>query len=80
MKLRFYEQCYNLIEIDEDTFNEYLNTCREADITPFKDDFMDWLSENYYMCDFIDESSSEIEYTLTDKQFNRFLEEFEDND
>jgi len=77
MKLKFYETIMNLIEIDEGTFNEYLDSCKEVEVIPTKDDFIDWITSNFYMSDFIVINEDEIDYSLTDKQFNKYLEEFD---
>lgn len=79
MKLKFYETITNLIEIDEDTFNKYLDSCKEVEIFPTRDDFMDWITSNFYISDFTVVNKDDIDYSLTDKQFNKYLEEF-DND
>ena len=79
MKLKFYETITNLIEIDEDTFNEYLDSCKEVETFPTRDDFIDWITSNFYMSDFIVVNEDETDYSLTNKQFNKYLEEF-DND
>lgn len=76
MKLKFCETVTNVIEIDEDTFNEYLDSCKEVEASPTKDDFIDWITSNFFISEFITEEECDIDYSLTNKQFNKYLEEF----
>ena len=81
MELKFYEIVINSIEIDIDTFREYIDSCKEAEIVPTRDDFMKWLTDNYYLSDFIvNPSDVEIKYTLTNKHFNNYLNNILNND
>ena len=74
--LIFYEEIYSPVVVDEDIFTEYLDNCKKYSTTPSKDDFMDWLTSNYLISDLIDENSQDVDYTLTDKAFNKYLENF----
>jgi len=74
--LIFYEETYSPVVVDEDIITEYLDNCKEHNIIPLRDDFMDWLTSNYLISDLIDENNQDIDYTLTDKVFNKYLENF----
>ena len=78
MKLKFYEIITNSMEIDVDTFSDYIDSCKEAEIIPTRDDFIDWVTSNFYMSDFIVED--DVEYSLTNKQFNNYLNKVLNND
>ena len=72
-ELKFNEIITNTIKIDEENIQEYLDNCKENKISPTKDDFMDWLTGNYFIDDFIEHYDSIIEYDLTSKEFNEYL-------
>jgi len=74
--LIFYEETYSPVVVDEDIITEYLDNCKEHNIIPLRDDFMDWLTSNYLISDLIDENNQDIDYTLTNKVFNKYLENF----
>ena len=74
MKLMFNEITINQIVIDEELFKEYLDNCNENTISPDKDDFIDWLNENVYIGDLIEDE--QFKYTLTESQFNDYLKSF----
>ena len=74
MKLIFNEITINQIVIDEELFKEYLNNCNEYTISSDKDDFIDWLNENVYIGDLIEDE--QFKYTLTESQFDDYLKNF----
>ena len=74
MKLIFNEIIINQIFIDEELFKEYLDNCNEHTISPDKDDFIDWLNDNIYIGDLIEDDQSK--YTLTESQFDEYLKSF----
>ena len=74
MKLIFNEITINQIVIDEELFKEYLDNCNENTISPDKDDFIDWLNENVYIEDLIEDE--QFKYTLTESQFDDYLKSF----
>ena len=74
MKLIFNEITINQIVIDEELFKEYLDNCNENTISPNKDDFIDWLNENVYIGDLIEDE--QFKYTLTESQFDDYLKSF----
>jgi len=74
MKLIFNEITINQIVIDEELFKEYLDNCNENTISPDKDDFIDWLNENVYIGDLIEDE--QFKYTLTESQFDDYLKSF----
>ena len=74
MKLIFNEITINQIVIDEELFKEYLDNCNENTISPDKDDFIDWLNENVYIGDLIE--NEQFKYTLTESQFDDYLKSF----
>ena len=74
MKLIFNEITINQIVIDEELFKEYLDNCNENTISPNKDDFIDWLNENVYSGDLIEDE--QFKYTLTESQFDDYLKSF----
>ena len=77
MKLIFNEIIINQLVIDEELFKEYLNNCKENKISPEKDDFVEWLNENVYGGDLIEDE--QFKYTLTNSQFKDYLQSI-DND
>lgn len=77
MKLVFNEITINQIIVDEELFKEYLDNCKENDESPEKDDFIDWLNENVYIGDLVEDE--QFKYTLTDIQFEYYLQSI-DND
>ena len=77
MKLVFNEITINQIIVDEELFKEYLDSCKENDESPEKDDFIDWLNENVYIGDLVEDE--QFKYTLTDIQFEYYLQSI-DND
>ena len=72
MKLIFNEIIVNQLVVEEDLFKEYLDICKEHNITPEKDDFIDWLNDNIYIGDLIEDEESK--YTLTTDQFKDYLQ------
>ena len=74
MKLIFNEITINQIVIDEELFKEYLNSCKEYEISPEKDDFIEWMNENIYIGDLIEDE--QFKYTLTESQFDDYLKSF----
>jgi hypothetical protein len=74
MKLIFNEITINQIVIDEELFKEYLDSCNENTISPDKDDFIDWLNENIYIGDLVEDE--QFKYTLTESQFDDYLKSF----
>lgn len=74
MKLIFNEITIDQIVIDEELFKEYLDNCNENTISPDKDDFIDWLNENVYIGDLIEDE--QFKYTLTESQFDDYLKSF----
>ena len=74
MKLIFNEITVNQIVIDEESFKDYLDSCNENTISPDKDDFIDWLNENIYIGDLVEDE--QFKYTLTESQFNDYLKSF----
>ena len=77
MKLIFNEITINQIVIDEELFKEYLDSCKEYEISPEKDDFIEWLNDNVYIGDLVD--NEQYKYTLTNNQFKDYLQSI-DND
>ena len=75
MKLIFNEIIINQLTIDEELFKEYLNYCEKDDMSPDKDDFIDWLNENIYISDLINDE--EWKYSLTKEQFTDYLKNFD---
>ena len=74
MELRFNEIIINSLAIDEDTFKEYLDGCKESSITPSTSDFLSWIYNNYYISDFIEHE--DCKYTLIQNQFEEYLKNF----
>ena len=72
MKLIFNEITINQIVIDEELFKEYLDSCKENDIYPEKDDFVEWLNDNVYIGDLVEDE--QFIYTLTNSQFEDYLQ------
>ena len=72
MKLIFNEITINQIVIDEELFKEYLDSCKENEISPEKDDFVEWLNDNIYIDDLVEDEQSK--YTLTNSQFEDYLQ------
>ena len=72
MKLIFNEITINQIVIDEELFKEYLDSCKENDIYPEKDDFVEWLNDNVYIGDLVEDE--QFKYTLTNSQFEDYLQ------
>lgn len=76
MSLQFEEIITNQIEIDDDTLQEYLDSCKESNTDPCRDDFLDWVMSTYFISDFTKDECVDIEYDLSDYKFNEYLEEF----
>ena len=72
MKLIFNEITINQIVIDEELFKEYLDSCKENEVTPEKDDFVEWLNDNVYIGDLVEDE--QFKYTLTNNQFEDYLQ------
>lgn len=72
MKLIFNEIIINQLVIDEELFKEYLDSCKENEISPEKDDFVEWLNNNIYIGDLVEDE--QFKYTLTDDQFKDYLQ------
>ena len=72
MKLIFNEITINQIVIDEELFKEYLDSCKENEISPEKDDFVEWLNDNIYIGDLVEDE--QFKYTLTNSQFEDYLQ------
>ena len=72
MKLIFNEITVNQIVVDEELFKEYLDSCKEHKISPEKDDFVEWLDDNVYIGDLVEDE--QFKYTLTDNQFEDYLQ------
>jgi hypothetical protein len=72
MKLIFNEITINQIVIDEELFKEYLDSCKENEISPEKDDFVEWLNDNVYIGDLVEDE--QFKYTLTNSQFEDYLQ------
>ena len=68
MKLIFNEITINQIVIDEELFKEYLDSCKENEISPEKDDFIEWLNDNVYIGDLV--YNEQFKYTLTNNLQN----------
>jgi len=77
MKLIFNEITINQVVVDEELFKEYLNSCKENEISPEKDDFIEWLNDNVYIGDLVEDE--QYKYTLTNSQFEDYLQSI-DND
>lgn len=77
MKLIFNEITINQVVVDEELFKEYLNSCKENEISPEKDDFIEWLNDNVYIGDLVE--NEQYKYTLTNSQFEDYLQSI-DND
>ena len=77
MKLIFNEITINQVVVDEELFKEYLNSCKENEISPEKDDFIEWLNDNVYIGDLVEDE--QYKYTLTNGQFEDYLQNI-DND
>jgi len=71
MKLIFNEIIINQLVVDEELFREYLDSCKENEISPEKDDFVEWLNDNVYIGDLVEDE--QFKYTLTDSQFEDYL-------
>ena len=71
MKLIFNEIVINQVVIDEDLFKEYLENCKYNEISPEKDNFINWMNEYIYVGDLI--ANSSYKYTLNEIQFNDYL-------
>jgi hypothetical protein len=74
MKLIFNEIIVNQLVVDEELFKEYLDSCKENEISPEKDDFVEWLNDNVYIGDLVEDE--EFKYTLTESQFDDYLKSF----
>ena len=72
MKLIFNEIIVNQLVVDEELFREYLDSCKENEISPEKDDFIEWLNDNVYIGDLVDDE--QFKYTLTNSQFEDYLQ------
>lgn len=72
MKLIFNEIIINQLVIDEELFKEYWDSCKENEISPEKDDFVEWLNNNIYIGDLVEDE--QFKYTLTDDQFKDYLQ------
>ena len=72
MKLIFNEIIINQLVIDEELFKEYLDSCKENEISPEKDNFVEWLNNNIYIGDLVEDE--QFKYTLTDDQFKDYLQ------
>ena len=68
MKLIFNEITINQVVIDEELFKEYLDSCKENEVSPEKDDFIEWLNGNVYIGDLIEDE--QFKYTLTNNLQN----------
>ena len=77
MKLIFNEIIVNQLVVDEELFKEYLDSCKENEISPEKDDFVEWLNDNVYIGDLVEDE--QFKYTLTNSQFEDYLQSI-DND
>lgn len=77
MKLIFNEIIVNQLVVDEELFKEYLDSCKENEISPEKDDFVEWLNDNVYIGDLVEDE--QFKYTLTNSQFKDYLQSI-DND
>lgn len=77
MKLIFNEITVNQLVVDEELFKEYLDSCKENEIFPKKDDFVEWLNDNVYISDLVEDE--QFKYTLTNSQFEDYLQSI-DND
>lgn len=77
MKLIFSEITVNQVVVDEELFKEYLDSCKENEISPEKDDFIEWLNDNVYIGDLVEDE--QYKYTLTNSQFEDYLQSI-DND
>ena len=77
MKLIFNEIIINQLVVDEELFKEYLDSCKENEISPEKDDFVEWLNDNVYIGDLVEDE--QFKYTLTNSQFEDYLQSI-DND
>ena len=62
MKLIFNEIIVNQVIVDEELFKEYLDSCKENEISPEKDDFVEWLDDNVYIGDLVEDE--QFKYTL----------------
>ena len=74
MKLIFNEIIINQLVVDEELFKEYLDSCKENEISPEKDDFVGWLNNNVYIGDLVEDE--QFKYTLTKSQFDDYLRSF----
>lgn len=72
MKLIFNEITINQVVIDEELFKEYLDSCKENEISPEKEDFIEWLNNNIYIGDLVEDE--QFKYTLTNNQFGDYLQ------
>ena len=72
MKLIFNEIIVNQVTVDEELFKEYLDSCKENEISPEKDDFVGWLNNNFYIGDLVEDE--QFKYTLTNSQFEDYLQ------
>jgi len=72
MKLIFNEIIVNQVIVDEELFKEYLDSCKENEISPEKDDFVEWLNDNVYIGDLVEDE--QFKYTLTNSQFEDYLQ------
>lgn len=74
MKLIFNEITVNQLVVDEELFKEYLDSCKENEISPEKDDFIEWLNDNVYIGDLVEDE--QFKYILTESQFDDYLKSF----
>ena len=72
MKLIFNEIVVNQVIVDEELFKEYLDSCKENKVSPEKDDFVEWLNNNVYIGDLVEDE--QFKYTLTNSQFEDYLQ------
>lgn len=69
--MRFNETIYNQLEIDDDIIEEYIRSLEEEDISVEDcsvDDFIDFVTERYYIDDFVE--TTDVEYNLKNKYFH----------
>lgn len=77
--MRFNEIIYNQLEIDDDVIEEYIKSLENEDISIEDckiDDFIDFVTERYYIEDFVE--ITDCEYDLKKKYFHDELNRVKD--
>lgn len=78
--MRVQEKIYNELEIDIDTLIEYFNSLEENE-TPSISGLINFISNNFYISDFIDEGAIGVDYEGDEIELMEYYNEYlSDND